>query len=198
MNSKKRAAHVVNNEDRSSRSLVTQEILVLSSGEPVVSKKISKELKRQKIQVRRGKYNLSKDTTIDATASGNLEPKKGTMDATASPTNANTDPKETTTPVVKKLPNMRNVSRKKLPFVEDDDPTGRDICLTGTILMQLMNELRGKVGYQAIFNSATSLSTYMPLRTTRKIQYLQDRLVICDLWLQDFYVICNLLVSKTM
>lgn len=58
------------------------------------------------------------------------------------------------------------IPRKKLPFVKDADPRGKDFCLDGSNSNHLEESLRGEIGYQAIFMPTPGLLPYRPPRAT--------------------------------
>ncbi|KAK1404428.1 hypothetical protein POM88_004033 [Heracleum sosnowskyi] len=56
------------------------------------------------------------------------------------------------------------IPKKKLPFVKDNDPRGKDACLTCKDSEQLEEKLRGEVGYQACFIPTTGVPSFKPPR----------------------------------
>ncbi|KAK1394130.1 hypothetical protein POM88_013186 [Heracleum sosnowskyi] len=63
-------------------------------------------------------------------------------------------------PVKPKFP--AKIPKKKLPFVKNTDPAGKDFCLTGSKSKQLEANLRGIVGSEAVFVPTPGLTAYKP------------------------------------
>ena len=90
-----------------------------------------KKTPTKKLPIRRAEKNISKDKSVINSGQDAVE-------------------KTSSVETPRMMPTFK-IPRKKLPFVKDDDPKGRDACLPTEESKRLEDNLRGEVGYQAYF-----------------------------------------------
>ncbi|KAK1382318.1 hypothetical protein POM88_020053 [Heracleum sosnowskyi] len=138
-------------------------------------KKTPKEVKRQKLQIKRPVKKLDsngEDHVVPQTEEAVLtQTEEAVLTQTEEAVLTQTEeavltqeeapiipPKKK--PVKPKFP--AKIPKKKLPFVKNTDPAGKDFCLTGSKSKQLEANLRGIVGSEAVFVPTPGLTAYKP------------------------------------
>lgn len=128
-------------------------------------KKTPKEPKRQTLQVKRAKKGQGRPSKVENTNKGIVireEPKKNHVNKPTQGTQLETknDKGKRVGKRKDKLPFLSFLPKKKLPFVSNDE--GKDHCLTGSKSRSLEDELRGPLGYQAVFMPAPGQIPFCP------------------------------------